>query len=369
MKQPVHVQGTVPTLEMTAAQSQATPHTITGNTSPRHSGSAENFATPDANASASDAAENKNTNGTADTGSKGYGRLAALLARQDEYAIFRRFKYLNCLSLLYQQAEIIFLQDHLEELAAMDRTHSCRMRQFFDRDWITLAHPGDPESGQQWATMQLIQLKLAKYNKALLTQASLAKLNPPNFQDLTFLREWIGRADNGNYPIHGPDQHAWDPEFETDLMAISPRVPLDRLSRWVNDIIFPWYHKFFGAKIKDPEDAAKNLGTGIYIYSESHLQIVIETFVTVVAALLPVLSIVVLYFLGDNNKFKFMALVIFSAIFALALAIMTKAKRVEVFAATAAFAAVNVVFLSQDPTGEELVELMKQYLTGEKGGN
>ncbi|CAP62264.1 uncharacterized protein PODANS_5_12180 [Podospora anserina S mat+] len=273
MKQPVHVQGTVPTLEMTAAQSQATPHTITGNTSPRHSGSAENFATPDANASASDAAENKNTNGTADTGSKGYGRLAALLARQDEYAIFRRFKYLNCLSLLYQQAEIIFLQDHLEKLAAMDRTHSCRMRQFFDRDWITLAHPGDPEAGQQWATMQLIQLKLAKYSthyrfsftysvfsasltslasidKALLTQASLAKLNPPNFQDLTFLREWIGRADNGNYPIHGPDQHAWDPEFETDLMAISPRVPLDRLSRWVNDIIFPWYHKFFGAKIK-----------------------------------------------------------------------------------------------------------------------
>lgn len=44
-----------------------------------------------------------------------------------------------------------------------------------------------------------------------------------------------------------------------------------------------------------------------------------------------------LYFLGDNNKFKFMALVIFSAIFALALAIMTKAKRVEVFAATAAY--------------------------------
>ncbi|KAK0721203.1 hypothetical protein B0T21DRAFT_273010, partial [Apiosordaria backusii] len=274
----------------------------------------------------------------------GYAKLARFLARQDEYAIFRRFKHLNYLSLLYQQAEIIFLQRHLEKLAARDRTHSCPKRQFFDRDWVTMAHPMDPEAGQQWATMQIIQQKLAAYNKALLTQVSLAKLDRPNFQDLTFLREWIGRADNGNYPIHGPDQFAWDPEFEGDLMAIKPRVPLDRLSRWVNDIIFPWYHRLFGETLKVSTSschicshAAKNLGTGIYAYRESHLQMVIETIVTVVAALLPVLSIVVLYFLGDNNRFKFMALVLFSAVFAIALAIMTKARRIEVFAATAAY--------------------------------
>ncbi|KAK0666737.1 hypothetical protein QBC41DRAFT_397568 [Cercophora samala] len=351
---------------MAEVQIPADQQGTTGSAGPRHSASVEDAEIPDA--ATSDAA-NDSTNSIPDPGSKGYARLAALLARQDEYAIFRRFKHLNYLSLLYQQAEIIFLQEHLEKVAARDRTHSCPMRQFFDRDWFTLAHTADPEAGRQWATMQLIQLKLAKYNKALLTQVSLAKIDGPNFHDLTFLREWIGRAENGNYPIKGPDQRAWDPEFESDLVAIYPRVPLDRLSRWVNDIIFPQYHRFFGAKIKDPEDATKNLGTGIYAYSESHLQIVIETVVTVVAALLPVLSIVVLYFLGDNNKFKFMALVIFSAVFALALAIMTKAKRVEVFAATAAFAAVNVVFLSQDPTGEQLVELMKEYLTGDKTGN
>ncbi|KAK4170710.1 hypothetical protein QBC36DRAFT_370836 [Triangularia setosa] len=306
---------------------------------------------------------------TFDTGSSGYAKLAGLMARQDEYAIFRRFKHLNYLSLLYQQAQIVFLQRRLERLAAIDRAHSCPKRQFFDRDWATMAHAMDDEAGQQWATMQLIQEKLAEYNKALLTQVSLAKLERPNHQDLAFLREWIGRPNNGNFPIHGPDQDSWNLKYEGDLMATKPRVPLDRLSRWVNDIVFPWYHKLFGEKLKDPESVTANLGTGIYIYRESHLQMVIETVVTVVAALLPVLSIVVLYFLGDNNKFKFIALVIFSAVFALALAIMTKARRVEVFAATAAFAAVNVVFLSQDPTGEQLVELMKQYLTGDKRRN
>ncbi|KAK4198764.1 hypothetical protein QBC40DRAFT_266499 [Triangularia verruculosa] len=330
-----------------------------------------NSERPDETPTQSETPNNDDHKTKPDTGSKGYAKLATFLARQDEYAIFRRFKRLNYQSILYQQAQIIFLERHLEKLAARDRTHPCPQRQLFDRDWVTMAHPLDAEAGQQWATMQLIQQKLAEYNKALLAQVSLAQLDRPNYQDLEFLRQWIRGAGNGNYPIHGPDQFAWDDKFERDLMAIKPRVPLDRLSRWVNDTIFPWFHRFCGMKLRDPESSNKDLGTGIYVYRESHLQIIIETFVTVVAALLPVLSIVVLYFLGDNNKFKFIALVIFSAIFALALAIMTKAKRIEVFAATAAFAALNVVFLSQDPTGEQLVELMKEYLTasGDKGAN
>ncbi|CAJ2501982.1 Uu.00g048350.m01.CDS01 [Anthostomella pinea] len=43
-------------------------------------------------------------------------------------------------------------------------------------------------------------------------------------------------------------------------------------------------------------------------------------------------------------------IVVFSACFSLAPALMTNARTIEVFAATAAFAAVNVVFLTSNPT-------------------
>jgi len=60
-----------------------------------------------------------------------------------------------------------------------------------------------------------------------------------------------------------------------------------------------------------------------------------DVLVTVVAALLPLLSTVVLYTL-QNDALKLSIVVVFSAIFALALATMTSARRIEVFAATAA---------------------------------
>jgi len=57
--------------------------------------------------------------------------------------------------------------------------------------------------------------------------------------------------------------------------------------------------------------------------------------VTVVASLLPLLSMVVLYLL-PNNPLRLSAMVIFTATFALSLTLMTSGRRIEVFAATAA---------------------------------
>jgi len=61
----------------------------------------------------------------------------------------------------------------------------------------------------------------------------------------------------------------------------------------------------------------------------------IDIVVTVIAAVFPILSIVVLY-LFESNGTKLGVIVAFSSIFALALATMTNARRVEIFAATSA---------------------------------
>lgn len=63
---------------------------------------------------------------------------------------------------------------------------------------------------------------------------------------------------------------------------------------------------------------------------------VIRVIVTVVASLLPTVSVVIQYFI-HNDLVKLYLIVLASAIFALALAIMTNARMVEVFAATSAY--------------------------------
>jgi hypothetical protein len=61
--------------------------------------------------------------------------------------------------------------------------------------------------------------------------------------------------------------------------------------------------------------------------------------------MLPISSIIILYFISSMAA-RLAIVTLFTALFALSLALVTGAKRVEIFAATSAFAAVQVVFLS-----------------------
>ncbi|KAI2777082.1 hypothetical protein F4815DRAFT_482391 [Daldinia loculata] len=78
------------------------------------------------------------------------------------------------------------------------------------------------------------------------------------------------------------------------------------------------------------------VGDGLYTYEESLISSVINIITTDVAAVLPLSSIVVLYYLVKSESTRLGILIIFSACFALVLALMTNARRIEVFAATAA---------------------------------
>ncbi|KAK4183300.1 hypothetical protein QBC35DRAFT_508282 [Podospora australis] len=106
---------------------------------------------------------------------------------------------------------------------------------------------------------------------------------------------------------------------------------------------FPWFHEKIGQKLKK-QSPDSVLGENIYSYDTSLLNGIAETIITVTAALLPATSIVVLSRLREEKYKDQMtaAFALFSTAFAIALATMTKARRIEVFIATAVFAAVNV---------------------------
>jgi len=70
-------------------------------------------------------------------------------------------------------------------------------------------------------------------------------------------------------------------------------------------------------------------------YSEAHLTSAVHVLGTVMASLLPISAIVILYFVSSLLA-RLGIVVAFTALFSFALALITQAKRIEIFAATSA---------------------------------
>jgi hypothetical protein len=94
---------------------------------------------------------------------EGYAKVANLIGSQEEFAIFRRFRVLNMQKLLYLQAEIIHLEEELNELVKRDKGHG--ERQLHTKDWWSLSQGGEGEDLEQWHKFLEISNKLEQYSK------------------------------------------------------------------------------------------------------------------------------------------------------------------------------------------------------------
>lgn len=97
----------------------------------------------------------------------GYPKIAGLMSRHHELAIFRRFDELNYRNILYLQAELVQLEDELREIATQDQESPSRT--LYARDWSSLAQSESEGDGRlQWQKVLLIREKLEKYSKLVL---------------------------------------------------------------------------------------------------------------------------------------------------------------------------------------------------------
>jgi hypothetical protein len=103
---------------------------------------------------------------------EGYAKVAQLMGNQEEFAILRRFRVLNMQKLLYQQAEIIHLEDEINQLAKRDSSHG--ERQFHAKDWWSLSQGGEGEDLEQWYKFLELSGKLEQYSAcSLLLSATI----------------------------------------------------------------------------------------------------------------------------------------------------------------------------------------------------
>ncbi|KAL9073145.1 MAG: hypothetical protein Q9157_004858 [Trypethelium eluteriae] len=198
---------------------------------------------------------------------EGYAKLAQLMSAYDEFAILRSFKSLNMQNLLYLQAEITHLEAELGELARRDGMRGDR--DYHASDWWSLSLGENANEGdlEQWEKVLQLRDKLDKYSRAshgallasqanegfddaLIKQTMLLRLEPPTRHDIKFLRSWFERPRMGSFPLHGLDRSSWDPQYESDLIALKARSAPDRFTRWFTDSVIPKYHNLVGEKLK-----------------------------------------------------------------------------------------------------------------------
>lgn len=162
---------------------------------------------------------------------------------------------------------------------------------------------------------------------------TLARLETPNAYDVELLRDWLRRPAMGNFPIISHDRDAWAKETGHDLVATVNRSNADSLTKWVSVSVVPTFHALLGKRFSEPSPWHATLG--VTHYPDSTILRVLDVIVTMLSSLFPILSIVILYAVKDMSA-RIGIIAAFTALFSLCLAVMTRAKRIEVFAATTA---------------------------------
>ncbi|KAI0381477.1 hypothetical protein F5Y04DRAFT_281007 [Hypomontagnella monticulosa] len=286
----------------------------------------------------------------------GYERLAGYMSRHPELGIFRRFGALGHENLLYYQAELSRLEVRLRFVQARDRASDNEHRKQYGRAWIRLsesAKSDDPVNSEQYNLIMSLRELMGEYRRALFYHKQTLALRRPHRKLLEDLQGWMRRPDLGDISISSCDWRTWEPneEIENDLLTFEDST-MDEFTSLITYTVVDVYHKLLGRRIHKKGLGRENTSHPL-TYSEHRHTVTyphrtiarITRVITVsLACMLPVGAIVLLYTVEDMTM-RLIVIAALTGVFSISMNVFTMATLSEIFAATAAFAAVQVVFL------------------------
>ncbi|KAL2841268.1 hypothetical protein BJY01DRAFT_236438 [Aspergillus pseudoustus] len=262
----------------------------------------------------------------------GYPALSSWISRDpdDEGFIFRRFSCLSARNLLNLQSQLICIEKELEDLDRESRqTQDVGLRR-----WETFASQAKDIANKlarrRKELYDELEAKMKSYQEALVLQSSISNLRRPRNRVFAAFQEWFSGGSQGKAPILN-GRAATLLDDRQDLVALRTPADEDVLSKFLQD-----HWPFPGREF--------DTGT-ISHFQERHVMIVVAVISVTASAALLIGAIVSLYIVQEPRS-RLAMIAGFTALFAMSVALMTNARRAEVFAATAAYAAVLAVFVS-----------------------
>ncbi|EPE33161.1 hypothetical protein GLAREA_06173 [Glarea lozoyensis ATCC 20868] len=271
-----------------------------------------------------------------------YPQLAHLMYRVPELAIFRSFRELTLLRLLSLQAELLELVEEYEasyeaDLRGDSEQPTTHERQELSRSFRKLRESGPIES-LQYEALDSIFKKVDEFYAAFIQASEMSKASKPEKGDLDHLRQWLSHPTvGGNFLPKSED--AWVKKYDADQITLIAKEGglMRRSSSWII-LIYDWVlGRHFVPDVIDSE-------TGSRYYPTTLEKRIAKVTTSVIASLIPGLVILGLYFIDTTIK-RIGTMLACTAVFAFVLSFWTQANVIDVFAATAAFAAVEVVFI------------------------
>ena len=188
-------------------------------------------------------------------------------------------------------------------------------------------------------------------DEALLLHSKLLALSSPAQRTLKAYKRWF-KPEEGDTKLRGHSSRILDQE--DDLVALRVPAAQDRFTSLVQSCV-PWLFvvSFTSAKHRHNGTDTDSVQTDalddriVYI-SEQGVARFVAIFSTFLAAILLIGAMVTLNYI-DTQSWKIITITSFTVMFAGSVSLFTSSGRTEVFAATAAYAAVLVVFMSGNP--------------------
>ncbi|KAK7710576.1 hypothetical protein SLS57_008343 [Botryosphaeria dothidea] len=255
---------------------------------------------------------------------RGYPQLAAFLNCDENFAICRRYGLLHMRLMLHRQDELRELEDELMSLDADSKADDSRCLTSRELD-----DELDPAGRKE--LLEKIDVKLKQYDELVLRARQMAALPPVPERNFNSVKTYV----ENRAPLC---------ENEVQIM--------ERQQDFVS-LVEPREGSWFDAMLEDflsklPVSIAKRRSTKdpyVRLYSKLRIDRFARLITAVLAVALLMAPVVVLFMHDESGAVKIAVILVFTLFFAAALSIFTKAKRHEVFAATAAYCAVLVVFL------------------------
>ncbi|KAI6798788.1 hypothetical protein KC332_g7252 [Hortaea werneckii] len=294
----------------------------------------------------------------------GYSQVATFQCSDPNFLQYRGFKYLHSRLLSHMQYEIQQLEDELDRLDDWDRIHGDREKRLvcLENDVLYQRCDQFPEEFQleferpRPEVFAELKRKLLEYDELVQKTREITLLQRPSTKDYRSVRSWFA---NHAPLVHGEVQYL---KHREDIITLRPGRECAGFDGFVERMLHvldaglcrlgcPIIRKLFITQ----ELQEKTTDARLQYYAPARVDKLVGFIITGVIFMLLILPVVALYELSNvgrrESPFEAIGiLIIFTLLFAAAMSALTKATRQELFAASAAYCAVLVVFISNFST-------------------
>ncbi|KAH8786760.1 hypothetical protein F5882DRAFT_403561 [Hyaloscypha sp. PMI_1271] len=272
----------------------------------------------------------------------GFADFSHFIASDHSLSIYRKFAVLGARNLLYLQAELQLLEKNLQELDVEDKRTIATSSNDLEkikvekgaRSWEELKEQAEEGNEKQAGKLRIIyriRKLMQEYEEALLRRNEVLKLEKPEKSPFNAFKAWFRRRP----PV------LWGSGFrllhdEEDMIALGSQDEPDRMSALM--------HRCLGYRLRVERETPRSWGP-MYYYPVERVAFIVGLISILVSAALLVGAIVSLHFVKPMG-IRLGLVGIFTTLFAASITLLTHARRIEVYGATAAYAAVLVVFIS-----------------------